>query len=151
MVWLTSSDICCAQSNHLHVSWTLWNEIMFWRQKKVNVFRSVRCSNNVGHQCKVLFESNTAAVFFHVYYCKAAFFKSIYCIKCYINKHDVTLLECRIAELMQTPTSLWPWCFLNCCFLTAVISLVFILPLRVKCKTHIYIFILTHGWSGAFE
>lgn len=32
-VWLTSSDIYCAQSNHLHVSWTLWNEVMFWRQK----------------------------------------------------------------------------------------------------------------------
>ncbi len=33
-VRLTSSDICCAQSNYLHVSWTLWNEIMFWRQKR---------------------------------------------------------------------------------------------------------------------
>lgn len=27
---------------------------------------------------------------FHVYYCKAACFKTINCIKCYINKHDMT-------------------------------------------------------------
>ncbi len=33
-VRLASSGICCAQSNHLHVSWTSWNEIMFWRQKR---------------------------------------------------------------------------------------------------------------------
>ncbi len=43
--------MCCAQSNRLHVSWTLWNEIMFWRQKEVNIFTSVRCSNNFGPHC----------------------------------------------------------------------------------------------------
>ncbi len=41
-VRLTSSDICCALSNHLHVSWTLWNEIMFWRQFFFDIFRFVR-------------------------------------------------------------------------------------------------------------
>ncbi len=37
---------CCAQNNHLHVSWTFTNEIMFWRQK-----RSVKYFNNFGHHC----------------------------------------------------------------------------------------------------
>lgn len=27
----TSSDICCAQSIYRHLSWTFWQEIIFWR------------------------------------------------------------------------------------------------------------------------
>jgi len=89
----------------------MWSHISSVQSESENINAMESCFI-VELEVVILIESDIDI--FHVYYRKAARFKTINCIKCYINKHNMTGLDWRVESqfpvILQSYFQLTPKC-----------------------------------------